>query len=380
MQTGSLPSAPPSPQLPLPAPAPPPEEFKFPDSEIPGRPRGIPNVENSCFANAAIQCISACLNAARSFTIPTTLVNGAENPFLAVLRELWNGASGSINPQKLLDHFESCIPDMNNRGGEQQDMNTIVLGLFEHYLSPHESRRLFGFDLVTEIKCLVPNCNREKRVANPALSIELPVTGETRDVGLMELLKSYHRPSILESAWRHECIPDAEAHAQNRCLIPNSPECLVVQLVRYAFDRSRLAGRVHTVAVNYPERMQYNGCEYKLVAVGLHVNRNDPNEMRGHYVARVRYQDQWWKCDDTKVTKIGATLIGRRDKARPTMLFYHRLTEAEIKAEDGTFLSVVVLLCCSCCCCYSYYCWCCFCCSSALKEPTIQTQNARSLV
>ena len=72
---------------------------------------------------------------------------------------------------------------------------------------------------------------------------------------------------------------------------------------------------------------QLANTEYELFGISHHMGGADG----GHYIADVRRKEQWYECNDTKVSTTKGPKI---NSASPYVMFYRRTTEPLEKTED----------------------------------------------
>ena len=51
-----------------------------------------------------------------------------------------------------------------------------------------------------------------------------------------------------------------------------------------------------------------------------------PNSMNaGHYIAFVKYDDQWWEINDECVARVSEDMVDDNEEEQPYLLFFRRL-------------------------------------------------------
>lgn len=303
------------------------------------RPRGIDNVNQSCFINASLQCVAACVNVfSDDFSLPKKIqdpdqkyqgvvdigrVRHVDNPLEQVLQRLWSRGQGSIGrPTAFLDDIHLRVGEMRARGSRQLDMDTPVTALVSDYLMDDPHGSLFFVDVI-ERKTCVHGCGFHREHHNPCEILRLQMS-DIEGQSLTGLLERFFQPRI--DNFPHTC-PTAQNRGEERTIvhsrIDQPPKFLMILLLRYEYTRVGRSSRRFDCRVSYPQEFRsplLNNTKYDLLAVGLHSGTMD----FGHYFARVRYGSTWFQCDDNAVEEINGPSVNADDAGRAYMLFYGR--------------------------------------------------------
>jgi ubiquitin C-terminal hydrolase len=241
--------------------------------------KGLPNVGNTCYFNAALQCL---------FQVPP-LTNyflklessGQESEFVTeyrrLIRQYWSDDTGMIDPRLLLWCFVKRYRQFDNH--DQQDAHEVVtcmLDLFDQSVVKH----IFGGQVTQETLCP----SGKSVLTETCYAIVLYPTGSCRSMA-----------QALEDHQKYETIPEyvdgsGKKHhvSVSRTVITSVPRILIV-----SFQGRRLVSVSHELRIGSVTK--------SLFALICHVG----NEFGGHYVAFTKHMDTWYYKNDHHVTTVG---------------------------------------------------------------------------
>eukprot|EP00928_Gymnodinium_smaydae_P061596 TRINITY_DN4563_c0_g1_i1.p1 TRINITY_DN4563_c0_g1~~TRINITY_DN4563_c0_g1_i1.p1 ORF type:complete len:647 (+),score=132.47 TRINITY_DN4563_c0_g1_i1:93-1943(+) len=290
-------------------------------------PRGMKNKANNCYVNVVIQALLPC-NA---------------------LMQLLSKCARNHNRTFYTGMFGLC-KDFHVRGKDQEPCNVLLFPQVQEIISNFQSTGAqqdageFLFYVLDgmheECKWKVPDTSRE--VSKDSTSGEQGETDQVRSGanedspinrifgGLLEssVRRSARRDSVSLEPFNHlildisspnvtsvrtalEAYCGAEAvdegRATRRLRFGALPKVLVVSLNRYSYNKdTKSLQKIHK-AIKYEDRFSFERSwlvdgvepvEYQLSAVICH---HGESPSRGHYTAAVRYNGDWYMCDDAIV-------------------------------------------------------------------------------
>ncbi|XP_053528608.1 ubiquitin carboxyl-terminal hydrolase 17-like protein 6 [Artibeus jamaicensis] len=299
---------------------------------------GLWNLGNTCYVNAALQCLAHTpplahylLSQRHSDTClkPTSCVMSAMQAH--VTQSLLHPGEAIEPPKELFAGFHRQ---------QQEDAHEYLMFTMDamqqaclHELgqldrpSPDTTliRQIFGGYWRSQIKCLC--CHSVSNTLDPYLDIALDIQGAQSVVQALEMLVT---PEMLDGDNCYQCsVCLKKVPACKTLTLHAASKVLILSLKRFsAFTGSKTEKVVH-----YPERLdvhQYLSEQntgplvYELYAVLVHSGRNCYN---GHYFCYVKAADgQWFKMNDAKVTACAtSTALGQC----AYVLFYVQESEME---------------------------------------------------
>ncbi len=306
----------------------------FGAQQAPRPPMPLANPGNSCYFNAALQCLMHL----PTFNINATNVEIAaeEGDYgLNVLR-LYNAIRNDRTQA-----FVTNLLDRLDFGAEQQDIYEL-LGAFLNEL-PLDLRT--SLNISTQAQNHYQACNHISFEVKNDLVLSLPI--QANPDTLQNRLQAYHTGEQIVDARCPRCNR-ANQIVIKTILAPNpSPQILILHLNRFTHDLRKL-----DTAIRFPlDNLPYAGAQYRLMGIACHAGM-----LRGgHYIAYVRSGNQWYSCDDTVIEQEGnmagiaerglgqnrlfntvdaqGTVTGAVNRPYTPYLFFYEKIEGEAPAE-----------------------------------------------
>ncbi|ELK10055.1 ubiquitin carboxyl-terminal hydrolase 17-like protein 6 [Pteropus alecto] len=304
---------------------------------------GLRNLGNTCYANAALQCLTytaplaRCLLSRRHAEAcqrPASCVLCAMRAHVARARrcrgEVIQPATGLIagfhrHKQEDAHEFlmftvdamqQACLREPERRGRRCGDSTPI--------------RRIFGGYWRSQVKCL--RCHGVSDTLDPYLDITLDIQAAQSVTQALELLV---KPEKLDGDNSYHCGVCLEKVPASKTLTLHAPsEVLILVLKRFSdFTGSKLAKEVqypeHLDMRQYLSQQDAGPLEYELYAVLVHAGGTCRS---GHYFCYIKAGNgQWFKMDDAKVTACDVSSALSQDAY---VLFY--IQKRELQRDGGS--------------------------------------------
>lgn len=142
------------------------------------------------------------------------------------------------------------------------------------------------------------NCQRSSSSESYFTEIKLPVEGFSN---LRSCWNSYQESEIMTGENKYFCsYCQGKFDSTRQATITELPKVLMIQLLRYKYDREISGKRKIQDVFSYPNEIELNSRCYRLVAAVFHKGES---AYGGHYVCDVMtWNDQkWWHIDDDTV-------------------------------------------------------------------------------
>jgi len=354
------------------------------DSAESAQPRGLGNLGNTCYLNAALQALCSLQPLVQHFAHSNERIQTAAFPterqlalaFGQFTRSLGNtSVVGPTWPIEMLEAVVACNPSFD--GGLQQDAHELLRSLLDglhdalkaplaevvaaeysrsflrRWRPPNEQgsgnlrqkvlvpessvvERLFQGQLVSSVTCCC--CGTVSSVAERSLDISVEVAGNhgssdacsERPLALHECLKSFFASEHLDGDNMYACKQcECKRKADKAMRLLHLPPLLVIHLKRFHYDSSASKKKAR---VDFPlDGMSLSdfvapgtdGCGYEFTLSAVVAHHGDKLS-NGHYTAYVRpalTEEQWYHCDDGTVKAVSAKSV---QEAEAYMLFYSR--------------------------------------------------------
>ena len=339
---------------------------------------GLYNVGNTCFLNAALQCLSylppfvnmllskPALAGEKGYGV-RTLRGGAFNAMKEMQAHLrlvhCPGRKGAVAPHRIVNNLRKIAKKL--RVGRQEDAHEFVRHFVESLqksclreagMKDNATGRLaettlvhqtFGGYLDSHIKCREMGCGYVSRTYEPFLDLSIDIRrhGDT----LEGALGRFTAAEELQGSNKWMCGGcNQKVSAFKGYAIKMAPSVLVVHFKRFSGTRS---GKINSF-VKFPATLDFSkymsekkkrspqhAAHYQLCGVLVH---SGGSMYSGHYTAIVRASSgAWYSMDDSSVSQVGINAVLRQ---KAYMLFYVRKASAAIgggkqKAEKASPLA-----------------------------------------
>lgn len=290
-------------------------------------PRGLVNLTNACFLNAALQCVAAGVNA--SGVDIDKLDPGGQNILSKTLRLLWNGLTLALDPEDLAKNLHENVEVFKNRKKRkrynQEDMHAAFNGIMDQCVKGSSS----VFDFIMNENKTCKNCNHSSTVAAERRCLELVVKESDKLLG--QLLE---RELQVQEGLRFNHDQENQSKCSNssinhRWTFKVLPRILSILIKRHIYDEETKEHSLLKHPIVCPldlnlTRSDDTVSSYKLLAVGFH---SGSSLTSGHYFSVVRYGESWFRCNDNNVKQLERFKVKDTEKSYKAvayMLFYEK--------------------------------------------------------
>lgn len=242
---------------------------------------------------------------------------GLGNPSMRVLE--WLGSSdslagGVVNPGSITRHpnqLSKCL-----RPYRQEDAHEFLRALLSTLvMNGHNKQLSCLFDGLLESAVTCQTCRRPSLTRDRYMDLSLDIYGDQIQT-LFDALDEFTKTEILSGENKVFCQKcDSKRTASKGLRLATAPSILVCHLKRFAFDDYGNLVRLHK-RVKFPLRLEIGDYmskvnkskppPYELCGVLVHQGRTCDS---GHYLAYVKCNGQWFKCNDSEVTKVDVKTV-----------------------------------------------------------------------
>ncbi|MCK5632343.1 ubiquitin carboxyl-terminal hydrolase [bacterium] len=245
---------------------------------------GLPNVGNSCYMNASLQCLFRIPEVAH--LIKSTINDKQDVSFLCQCKEVVEATKRNDNEAVLIritELFEQVNERLfNNQDKQQEDALDFLIRLIDDIPA---LQSLFCFSLNTTISCT--QCSKVLRSANQIIS-DLPLDA--------------FQPKTIDGIFCSHCSC-SYVTAKKELKLNNYPPYLLV-------DCEQICGENSSALMSSSNSNQSNFSGYELIGIVLH----EGTKQMGHFVAFVKEfsSGQWYLCDDAYVSKLSCRIAQKQ--------------------------------------------------------------------
>lgn len=317
--------------------------------------RGLVNQGNSCYMNAATQCLAHVQPFVEYLKANEAQFQANEQikQFIILLKNIRDNTNQQ-DPTKIkpFDPKSFYNKSFVGRKFSQQDSSEFFIPLLdkinESDKSPSIVQQTFGFRQISRLTC--PLCNHISDTVEEILdletfqvkslknSLELPLWGEGK-LQLHNLLTAYFTQEILDDANRWQCSScNKYVNATKKLLLGNPPEFMIITLKRFPGPGQK-DGRPVSFPLHNLNLKEFTADQkdtfYELIGIDIHHG----GAGGGHYFAYCKDFDnnQWYQFNDSSVSfahdVINNIANQTADPGGPYILFYKRQAIPPIEPE-----------------------------------------------
>ncbi|KAF8821236.1 putative Ubiquitin carboxyl-terminal hydrolase 3 [Cardiosporidium cionae] len=323
-------------------------------------PAGLTNLENSCFMNAALQCLTAIPQ------FPEKLCFAMDErdctPLLGEIRSLILKLSKIppsqpfFTPLELRLRLKEIVPALFHDGIQQDshEFLRILIDYMQERLKPHrpvkkfhtsathaveppnddfifdtdqswQSYLFYNFSVMAEffagqlcsrVKCL--SCSTCNDTFDPIWDISISLASKTSH--LIDCFNQFFNSEHVDYCCK---ICKKQTIAERQFFLMRPPRILLIQLKRFSADGSKLPYRVDFPINDLIIPNCNTNVAYVLIGVVQHRGKSGK---AGHYISFVRRKRKssttWFKCDDEKVVLVDEmevrNMLGRSNESTKT--------------------------------------------------------------
>ena len=293
---------------------------------------GLENLGNTCFMNAAIQCLVS-VPSLKSLFLSATTYEGCTSEgtskvalaFVSLVREMasgalyvvprdlvaqtqtrawarWNDeksrlrsameANGVLRGAELDAAVENRRPDLT-KGGQQSDPHEFLTFLLEELECVPSVTTLLTSK--KEITSVCPQCNgRGDPIVDLSLFLQLNIP--SAQTTLAQCLAAYNQTEEVDYTCEH-CRRTVTAQREH--VFVTLPDVLAIHLKRFSNDAEAKTARKTCTIVTFEEGLDVGGVQYALTGFVSHEG-NSANS--GHYTAVCKAGGRWYTFNDETVT------------------------------------------------------------------------------
>ena len=246
--------------------------------------KGLPNFGNTCYFNAALQCLLQVPPLSNYFL--KTEGSNDESPFVTEYRRLarqyWSDDPNPIDPSTLLTCIRTRFKQFD--GADQQDAQEVIMCMFELF-DATLMKQIFWGRTVQETLCRSGKSN----LAEEFYSIVLyPST----NCSVTEALEEYQKYATIQD---YQDSKGDTTVSVSRTLFWNIPRVFIL-----SFQNRKRITITPTIRITLHKDAPLQTDEKTLFAL----IRHQGSQHSGHYTAFTNHCGTWFYKDDTLVTQV----------------------------------------------------------------------------
>lgn len=297
-------------------------------------PIGFPNLGNTCWLNATVQCITHCQWFRDWFLLGDFKASyNKKNNILDIFYHLVNTIYGDYDPKKAQVGIQVLLQelfkhDKRFKPGQQMDSHDCILTIIDllHQNVKREMNHKRGLPLEPQEKDWYDHLSYEE---SDILSIfnsqvvhtiqnkkENSVTKRYNVVNtfFLDIPNGLSQFSVIDSLKDFQTFKQIDG--QN--IFTQNDFFRIAPIFMISF--------MHQQALPDQVRFRLNnsftiaGYTYNLVSILLHIG----NDFNGHYISICKHNNKWYRYDDSNVSELDDNLLSQPFVFLPTLLFYER--------------------------------------------------------
>jgi hypothetical protein len=221
---------------------------------------------------------------------------------------------GIVNPESITRHpdrLSKCLVPY-----QQEDAHEFLRALLSTLVMNGHNKQLSSlFDGLLESSVTCRCCGRASLTRDRYMDLSLDIN-EPDITSLSDALEEYTKTEVLDEENSVFCQKCAKKQSVTKGLrLATAPSILVCHLKRFAFDCYGRLVRLHK-KINFPLRLEIADCmsnlnkarppPYDLMGILVHEGQTCAS---GHYLAFVKKQGEWFRCNDSVVTKVDVETV-----------------------------------------------------------------------
>jgi len=259
--------------------------------------RGLRNCGNTCFLNAAIQCLGAIdeVNHTQFLTNKTTTT---QEKLMICIRELQQPGTAYV-PTPLIQQIPHLIC---YKKGEPADAHELLIAMINDISTP--ILQIFQGQMASTVQCA--HCDKVTTTTAHTQDISLHVD-EDSHTSLGERLLNFFQPETLEgdnSYWCDTCI--RPCRATKTLSYTQVPTILMIHLKRLILGRKIQAHVPFDTALDMQPYLA-PGHTSTLIMELIGIITHQGTKEQGHYVTITRKGNEWISYNDAIVTQVTVT-------------------------------------------------------------------------